>query len=279
MLMQDEEFFESLKRVFYMLKTLFTSDTALCLTDKEKFLIVHQAESFKLNIKAGMPILKDGNSERAMTSRSKQKSHYPIEVFGFPVVAYAVPVINDSTGSVLGTITYGTSQEKENNIKELAGDLMSLAEQLSSSAEELAGSAEEVSENSHSINSLTNEVRSGIIKMDDVLRYITDIAGTTNLLGLNAAIEAARAGEQGRGFSVVAQEIRKLAAVSKTSTEEIGKNLVKIRDDINNILNYINTFASTSVNQSAQAQRLSANSENLYDLSTKLLTLTEELSD
>lgn len=68
-----------------------------------------------------------------------------------------------------------------------------------------------------------------------ILDTVSSISRQTRLLSLNASIESAKAGENGKGFSVVADEIRKLAAESEEAVKDINGLVVAIQDEVSNV--------------------------------------------
>lgn len=73
------------------------------------------------------------------------------------------------------------------------------------------------------------------VQIGKIISVITNIAGQTNLLSLNAAVEATRAGDAGKGFAVVADEIRKLADQSSTAARQITGVILDIQGETEKI--------------------------------------------
>jgi methyl-accepting chemotaxis protein len=100
--------------------------------------------------------------------------------------------------------------------------------------------------------SLADRIR----KIDDITETVSFLADQSSTLAINAAIEASRAGDAGKGFSVVAREIRTLAADSRKAASQIRELLGEIRDRTSQVDDSVGLGARTVADGSTLVTRL-----------------------
>ncbi|MCG8611804.1 MAG: methyl-accepting chemotaxis protein [Pseudomonadales bacterium] len=130
--------------------------------------------------------------------------------------------------------------------------------------------------------SLLNDQAKNIAECVTIIQAISE---QTNLLALNAAIESARAGSAGRGFSVVADEVRTLAARSNESGSMITDTITQIQDKSSSTstmmqeCSEISSECAESVNQlSERLVQLEAHFQGLRESHDQVSSAAEEQS-
>ncbi|HEY4088084.1 MAG TPA: methyl-accepting chemotaxis protein [Bryobacteraceae bacterium] len=124
-------------------------------------------------------------------------------------------------------------------ISERARQVATAAEATSSASASGLQSVRNTTQIMDSIREQAEAVATNVISLSEktqaigeIITTVNDIAEQSHLLALNAAIQAAVAGEQGRSFSVVANEMKNLAAQSKQATVQVRGILGDIQKGI-----------------------------------------------
>ncbi len=237
-------------------------DCTVWICDAEGFIVHCQpAKTFEMVIGVGEKVKENGSLDKCLKSGQAVSMIIPKELYGNTVKAVARPLFEDNR--LVGAIAVGTSLATQETLHTAAQTIAATTEQISATSEELAATATELAGDLETLKEAGSTVIANIGKTDEILKFVSDVAASSNLLGLNAAIEAARAGEHGRGFAVVAEEIRKMAANSEVAVKDIKTILQTIRSQTHDMTGTISRTAQLGERQAAASEEISASMQQL----------------
>lgn len=187
-------------------------------SDKVNLVISHLTEMIE-NMRQSSTRLKEASLENQSTSRSlseamqDQTNQTVMVATAMEQIECSVTEITQAANQTLTLVTEAVSSSNHGQ------------QTMDKSVELMSNLERKLAESTTTIGQLESDSAS----IGSILDVISGISEQTNLLALNAAIEAARAGEQGRGFSVVADEVRVLAAKTNASTQEIHNKIEQLQ--------------------------------------------------
>lgn len=120
---------------------------------------------------------------------------------------------------------------------------------------------EEIFFSTQKTNELSSQLNLHCGQIEEILKNIKDISMQTTILSLNASIEASHAGVHGKGFSIVASNIKTLAATTAQSVSDIESLLQGMKSDTFDMIER----SKVSLKQVETGRQQVVNTNQLFD--------------
>ena len=214
---------------------------------------------------------------------------------GINVVDNCIHYVKDELGETMRFVeekaqeTEAQRQQKEAIYQEVAAELARITEAMSELSEgnsatagdatNMAQKMSAVAEFGDTMKASTDQVMSSVKGYDEINEEIIKISSKTNMLALNAGIEAARAGEAGKGFAVIAERVRELAELTKTTVEDGQKQSKDVVPAMENLTSETEVFLENIRQVNEAIVTLAANSEEIAAKTAEIEALIEKISE
>lgn len=261
-----------------ILAEMFHEGSFLYMSDLTKIAYAQSSTKFDMpSISVGYELDESSIAYRAIKTKRPIMEEVDASVYGEPLAIANYPLFDDDNGEVVATLGIVTPKKTAVTLRQMSLSLEDSLTGIAAAIQQLAASASEIHSNERDLNSDIGEIINISEQINEVSAFIKEIADETKMLGLNAAIEAARAGDAGRGFGVVAEEIRKLSAQSKSTVPKIQQLTNTIKQKVDETSKKSTRSLDASQGQAAATEEITASIEQITSMSEELSNIAKTL--
>jgi methyl-accepting chemotaxis protein len=179
-------------------------------------------------------------------------------------------------------------REIPNSVQKISENFSGAVQSANQSIEKARKGTETAQENIQSAAQLRKQLQEAVSRLGrlnehaqeigKIARTVGDLAHRTSTVALNASIQAGDFGESGRGFSIVADEIKRIAARAENTNKQIATLNKAMTSDIGEVERSLKSTVQEAANLSKFAVETGNSLSELEKHITQILNLQDQLT-